>query len=31
MGTDGKYRYVCYDGPVFEASEIFEPPREVGA
>ena len=24
MGTDGVYRYVCYDGPVFEAAEIFE-------
>ncbi len=24
MGTDGTYKYVCYDGPVFEAAEIFE-------
>ena len=24
MGTDGVYKYVCYDGPVFEASDIFE-------
>lgn len=24
MGTDGVYRYVCYDGPVFEAADIFE-------
>ena len=24
MGTDGHYKYVCYDGPVFEASTIFE-------
>jgi len=24
MGTDGTYKYVCYDGPVFEASDIFE-------
>ncbi len=24
MGTDGVYKYVCYDGPVFEAADIFE-------
>jgi len=24
MGTDGTYKYVCYDGPVFEAADIFE-------
>jgi len=24
MGTDGKYRYVCHDGPVFDADTIFE-------
>ncbi|MEP5764698.1 MAG: dihydroorotate dehydrogenase electron transfer subunit [Halieaceae bacterium] len=24
MGTDGSYKYVCYDGPVFEAPAIFE-------
>ena len=24
MGTDGVYRYVCYDGPVFDAADIFE-------
>ncbi len=24
MGVDGQYRYVCYDGPVFDAPEIFE-------
>ncbi len=24
MGTDGSYKYVCYDGPVFEAADIFE-------
>lgn len=23
MGADGNYRYVCYEGPVFEASTIF--------
>jgi dihydroorotate dehydrogenase electron transfer subunit len=23
LGADGKYRYVCADGPVFEAAEIF--------
>ena len=23
MGTDGSYKYVCYDGPVFEAEAIF--------
>ncbi len=23
MSTDGSYKYVCYDGPVFEASTIF--------
>jgi len=24
MGTDGKYKYVCYDGPVFDAPAVFE-------
>ena len=24
MGVDGNYRYVCYDGPVFDATDIFE-------
>jgi dihydroorotate dehydrogenase electron transfer subunit len=31
MGTDGRYRYVCYDGPVFEAVDIYEPPRELAS
>ena len=25
MSTDGIYKYVCYDGPVFDAATIFEP------
>ncbi len=24
MSTDGTYKYVCYDGPVFDATTIFE-------
>ena len=24
MSTDGTYKYVCYDGPVFDAGTIFE-------
>jgi dihydroorotate dehydrogenase electron transfer subunit len=27
MGTDGNYKYVCYDGPVFEAASIYEAPQ----
>ena len=27
MATDGKYRYVCHDGPVFDAGLIYEPPQ----
>jgi dihydroorotate dehydrogenase electron transfer subunit len=26
MGADGNYRYVCYDGPVFEADVIYGAP-----
>jgi dihydroorotate dehydrogenase electron transfer subunit len=31
MGTDGRYRYVCFDGPVFEAADIYELPRELAS
>ena len=31
MGTDGRYRYVCYDGPVFEAEDIYGPPLEAAS
>ena len=29
--TDGKYRYVCHDGPVFDAEMIYEPPVEAAS
>ena len=31
MGTDGKYHYVCHDGPVFDASLIYESPLEAAS
>jgi dihydroorotate dehydrogenase electron transfer subunit len=31
MATDGKYRYVCHDGPVFDAATIYGPPLEAAS
>jgi dihydroorotate dehydrogenase electron transfer subunit len=31
MGADGSYRYVCYDGPVFDAADIYGSPLEAAS
>lgn len=31
MATDGKYRYVCHDGPVFDAAIIYGPALEAAS
>jgi dihydroorotate dehydrogenase electron transfer subunit len=31
MATDGRYRYVCYDGPVFDAAAIYARPLEAAS